>query len=291
MSELIFPILFADDTNAFVTGKNVNELVKTMNEELEKITEWLHANKLSLNVAKTHFIIFKSIGMAKPVFSEILKINKVPIKEDSQTKFLGVIVDSKLSWHPHIQYIKSKISKGIGIICKAKCNLNIETLRTLYYSFVYPYFNYAIEVWGDTCDSYMVSIVRLQKKAVRIIANAGRYEHSTPLFDKLKLMTIKEIHFYKIALTMYKVRQNTAPNVLTSLFTLNETVHSYNTRQSTSYHVPLSRTNYIKRTISSKGVRIWNTCCKKLSLDCSYLSFKKSLRNLVCGNITQLESS
>ena len=89
-----------------------------MNLELEKIMIWLYANKLSLNVNKTHYFVFRSSGMAKPVFDIQLQIKDQHIKEDIKTKFLCVFLDNKLTWAYHIQYIKNKIAKGIGVIAE-----------------------------------------------------------------------------------------------------------------------------------------------------------------------------
>ena len=72
------------------------------------------------------------------------------IGQVQETKFLGIMLDSKLSWNSHIEYISKKISKGIGILCKARKYLPKNTLITLYYSFVYPYLNYCLEVWGKS---------------------------------------------------------------------------------------------------------------------------------------------
>ena len=100
--------------------KNVNQLITTMNIELEKLSIWLYANKLSLNVAKTHFIIFRSTGMKKPVYDEDLIINDEVVQRQEKTNFLGVFLDEVLTWKPHINYIKLKIAKGIGIVIKKK---------------------------------------------------------------------------------------------------------------------------------------------------------------------------
>ena len=284
VSNVIYPILFADDTNAFLTGSNVNNLIISMNNELKKIMSWLYANKLSLNVSKTHFLIFRSSGMAKPVFEESLQINGECIKEELKTKFLGVIIDNKLSWTYHIQYIKKKIAKGIGVICRARHLLNVETLRTLYHSFVYPYLNYAAEVWGDACANHLLSIIGLQKKVIRIITNSHRREHTLPLFEKLNILRFEEIHFYKIALIMFKVHHNETPTVFTALFVRNNVIHNYGTRQAGQLHVPNARTNYMLNAISIKGVKIWNFLFTKLSHDCSYVSFKIALKKYILNH-------
>ena len=284
VSDVILPILFADDTNVFLTGKNVNDLISSMNLELEKIMIWLYANKLSLNVNKTHYLVFRSSGMAKPVFDIQLQINDQHIKEDIKTKFLGVFLDNKLTWAYHIQYIKNKIAKGIGVICRARRLLNIKTLCTLYHCFVYPYLNYAAEVWADTTDKLLSSVVKLQKKVIRIINHSQRDEHTRPLFVKFNILRLEEIHFYKVALTMFKVFHNDTPMVFTNLFTRNSHVHEYETRQRLQFHVPIARTNYMKRAISVKGVSIWNKLLNKVNHECLLLSYKIALKRYLINN-------
>ena len=93
----------------FYSHKNIDKLNKTVNQELKKIERWLCANKLSLNIKKTHFIIFKSKIKIKSVVS--IKINEQPIELVKYTKFLGVYIDEELSWKHHIDQVVSKISK------------------------------------------------------------------------------------------------------------------------------------------------------------------------------------
>ena len=283
VSNIILPILFADDTNAFLTGKNVNNLITTMNEELEKIMVWLYANKLSLNVKKTHCLVFRSVGMAKPTFDNSLQISGQCIKEDTKTKFLGVFLDNRLTWAHHIQYIKNKIAKGIGVICRVRRLLNVKTLCTLYHSFVYPYLNYAAEVWADTTANHLLPVIKLQKKVIRIINHSGRYDHTRPLFTKFNILRLEEIHVYKVALIMFKVFHEETPSVFCNLFTRNVEVHD-KTRQSDLFRVPKQRTNYMQRAISVKGVTIWNKLTRKLNNDCSLLSFKISLKKYIINN-------
>ena len=183
VSNILFPILFADDTNVFMSGNNVDDLISSVNKDMVNVTEWLDANKLSLNVSKTHYIIFRSQGMRNPVVTSPLIIKDETIKRDHKTKFLGVILDEKLTFF-HILYIKGKIAKGLGIICKARKLLNAQTLRTLYYCFVYPYMNYCIDVWGDMCKSYLEPLVKLQKKVLRIISYSGFNSNVDNVFKK-----------------------------------------------------------------------------------------------------------
>ena len=114
-SAVLFSLLFADDTNVFVTGKNLSNLVESMNTELKKLIEWMHVNELSLNIKKTKYMLFTL--RKKPRTSDDIFIDHEPIEKVEHFKFLCVIIDSKLSWVDHIQLIKKKISKGVGMLC------------------------------------------------------------------------------------------------------------------------------------------------------------------------------
>ena len=88
-SEQLSFILFADDTNIFYQHKDINVLIETLNNELKKVNLWLQANKLSLNIKKTHVIIFKT--RRNKIDNIIVKINDTEIKQVESTKFLGYI--------------------------------------------------------------------------------------------------------------------------------------------------------------------------------------------------------
>ena len=112
VSNIFFPILFADDTNVFVSGKNMIETVSNLNSELKKLVQWLNINKLSLNIRKHIVFTHKK---QKHLNNNIVINNQIVSRVES-TKFLGVIIDSALTWEDHINYIKTKIAKGIGIV-------------------------------------------------------------------------------------------------------------------------------------------------------------------------------
>ena len=118
--------VFADDIILFYSHKNIDTLNKTVNQELKKIARWLCANTLTLNIKKTHFIIFKSrkrkLNQTVPI-----KINEQPIELVKYTKFLGVYIDEELSWKHHIDQVVSKISQMRGIMAKVRHYLSLKT--------------------------------------------------------------------------------------------------------------------------------------------------------------------
>ena len=191
----------------------------------------------------------------------------------------------------YINYIKPKIAKGNGIVNKARRFLKTETLLTLYYSFIYPYFNYALEVWGDTYDSYLDPLIKLQKRAIRIITSSGAVDHTAPLFKQLRALQITKIHDYKIVLIMFKVWHKFVPAVFQSLFVRYDEWPIHYTRQQLHFQIPFARTEYMKKAISNKGARLWNRYSTDLTTDCSFLSFKNALKHYLVNTNFNIESS
>ena len=106
VSNLLFSILFADDTSVFIEGTAYSSVIKDMNTELVKVDEWLKSNKLTVNIKQTHYIMFHHTIITNKASDDIVHLcgnNLVSVKN---TKFLGVIIDSKLNSSDHIAYIK-----------------------------------------------------------------------------------------------------------------------------------------------------------------------------------------
>jgi hypothetical protein len=168
VSNILELILFADDTNIFFSHHKFSSLVNTVNCEIDKISEWFKANKLSLNLKKSNYVIFKS--RQKRIDIDLsLKINDHQITRAKEVVFLGIILDQHISWKPHISYVATKISKSVGVIYKASFFLSKSTLSKLYFSLVYPYLQYCITVWGSTYPTNLNRIILLQKRIIRIL--------------------------------------------------------------------------------------------------------------------------
>ena len=120
VSDLLYTILYADDTSVLLNGKNNNELMDIINNELQI----MRANTLTLNIDKTYYMIFHRARIKNKDFSLGISINNCALKEVENCKYLGIILDTRISWVEHITYVKNKISKGIGIMYQARKYLN-----------------------------------------------------------------------------------------------------------------------------------------------------------------------
>ena len=283
VSKVLFLIMFADDTNLFLTGKNINDLINIMNNELAKIKEWMNANKLSLNVTKTQYMVITGFKKMPNICNDIL-IDGTKIAMVHSVKFLGVIIDSRLTWSDHITYIKSKMSKSIGLLCKARKKLGKETLLTLYHSFISPYLLYGIEIWGNTHDKYLNSLYRLQKKSLRIIKGVSYKESSSPIFKEFNILKISQLYNVNIALFMYKFCKGKLPNVFADMYKFNAETHNYRLREPFKLKPPLCRLEICKKQVRSTGVKIWNHITRIIETNCSLHTFCKLIKLYFLNN-------
>ena len=204
-----------------------------------------------------------------------------PIEKVEHTKFLGVILDHKITWKKHINYISSKIAEGIGIIRKVQKYLNSDTLICLYYSFIYPYLIYCNHVWRNTCKTNMSSLVLLQKKIVRIICGVRPREHTDPLFKRLKILNCENINKYLLSRLMYRIHHGYI-TMLDGYFIKNSNIHTHNTRHIDHYHVPSVRTNLGKASFKYQGALIWNNILKhEIDIRASDFLFAKNIKGLI----------
>ena len=280
VSSLLFSLLYADDTNMFVTGKNIENLIFLMNTELKKILIWLNANKLSLNVKKTHFIIF-SFSNKRIVNTNDIVIDNQPVSRVSHTKFLGVIIDEKLNWSEHVNNLKIKLAKGSGIIRKCRICFSIDTLLTLYYSFVYPYITYCLEVWGGTNERNLNSIFILQKRISRIIKSLPFRTHTSPYFAGLNISNIFQLCKYKVILFMFKYVKGLLPVIFENYFVTNDDCHSYPTGIGNHLRPLRCRKSAGQKSMKYNGAILWNSITYLIDHSCSFNTFKLHLKKYI----------
>ena len=161
-SSKVTPIMFADNTNLFISDSNIEKFFKTMNEEPRKVASWFKANKLSLNISKTKYSLFHSTRKRKDIPNILppLHIDNAPVKTEFVTKFLVVCLNENVSWKHHINIVSTKVCKGIGILCRTRCILSKFLRKQLYFSFINCYLNYANIAWASTNKSKLQALYR-----------------------------------------------------------------------------------------------------------------------------------
>jgi hypothetical protein len=277
VTKLLTFIMFADDTNIFINGSNLENLTSTANCELKKISDWFSANLLSLNIKKTNYLIF---GNKKISDLQIL-INNEMITRVHETKFLGVIIQSNLKWDSHISLIKNKISKSIGIMNKAKDLLSTQHLKILYQSLVEPYLNYCCIIWGSPNKTTAHEILhKLQKRAIRHITYAQFRTHTKPLFHKLNLLNIYDLCLVQTMTFIFKSTNSLLPIKYRNYFTTTKEMYSYSTRSSQASNLFIAQAKKSCRinTAIMRGPKLWNALPSYIRSSPSLGIFKRCLK-------------
>ena len=271
--------LFADDSNLFYSHRNLHSLEEKLNHELNNINEWLRANKLSLNVEKSNFVIFHP-HQRKVLIPVNLKICNKFLEEKKCFKYLGVFIDYNLTWKYHIRELEKKISRNIGILSKLRHFVPRDLLLQIYYSIIFPFFTYGIIIWGNNYKTTLNPLVTLQKKAVRIITFSHFQSHTSPIFKKLNLLKLPDIIKLHTIIFMHKYYHNRLPKAFNDFFSLVKLHHQYNTRLAsrTTYTLPLIRTNYGLHNIRFYGPKLWNLVDEELK-SLSAFSMKSKLKS------------
>ena len=204
------------------------------------------------------------------------------------TKFLGVMIDQHLTFRDHVQYIKGKVARGIGILYKCKRYLNKCTLLTLYNAFINPYFGYCITVWGNTYKSVLDPLEKLQKRAIRLISGAMKFDHTKPLFQDLQILNLSKMYLYTVQLFLFKYHHKSLPDVFLEFYVCNNDTHEYHTRHAEYFRSTLAQSIQKSNSVRTSGVYINNYFRRHLSYNCSYMTYKNNLRRHILLNDIEL---
>ena len=133
-----------------------------------------------------------------------LSINNQQLKRECCIKYLGLMIDSNLSWKKQVECVVKKVRRGIGTLSKIRHYITKDILKSLYYTLIYPFLIYGLIAWGNTYNTTLQSIYILQKKAVRVITFSSFDHHSNPLFKLLDIIIFPDLVKYYIGIFMYK---------------------------------------------------------------------------------------
>ena len=232
------------------------------------------SNRLALSILKTNFILFHSKKL-KPSKLFNLKIDGVNIKQVFTVRYLGVTFDSNLTWKNHINELCSKLSKTVGVISKLRYNVNVDILTMLYYSLIYLFLIYGVQVWGLTYPTYLKPVTTLQKRVARIMT------FSEPLLKSLNLLKFNDIIHSEILSFVYQWFHKLIPSCFLEFFKPISSIHDYPTRQSVNENLfikSIRTTQYGIRSLHFTGSHLWNSLPNTIKQITSFSRFRKTLK-------------
>ena len=269
--------LFADDTNLFLSCKDIVSLNLDANACMKRLNEWFLANKLSLNLDKTCYMLFPALKNASK-FS--LDLNGMKIKYVNSCKYLGVIIDDELLWTAHIDHIYCHLLKYVGIFYKLRNKIPKRVLKNIYFAFVHPYILYGIEIYANTSKTHIDKLEKLNNTLLRILQNETRRCYVVNLYVNYDTLSVTDLHKLRILLFVHKYvhHMDKLPEIYKNYFSFNSEIHSYSTRSASNIHLPRAETSYGQRSVSYEGVNLWNNLPDDLKNITSLSKFKAYLK-------------
>ena len=281
-------VLYADDAALVASANTVKKLKKLVNSELPKVHEWLTVNKLTLNCSKTKYMLFGLDSHTRKNSPLKIKfrcnINKRAIQRVDEFKYLGVIIDNKLNWQKHIDYIASKLAKVAGVIYKLRSKAQISTLKLIYNSLVGSYLSYGVIAWGNCASSTLSKLQSLQNKILRYMTFTDRCSSINHAYKEKQIMNIENVCFFETAKFMQSIHHHSHPDAFENYFT--PLSHSYSTRtkNKANYAVPQPRTNLGKRSVKYSGITVWGKIPFELKKLVKKEQFKTQLKEYIIEN-------
>ena len=250
-------VLFADDTNIFIAGKTVEEAYDLANIVLSKVYSYMIANQLHINMNKCTYMHFRprynneerqTCARVRPYGSELnIIVNGQKLKKVETVKFLGVIIDDQLNWEAHIEYLKTKLNSCMIIIKRIIKYIPKSEYLKVYNALFMSNLTYGISCWGGVSSSKLQKIFSIQKRCTRLLfgkspsydeadyfetcARTRTYEvnmapknycleHTKPLFNEWKILSLSNLHKYFCFMETFKILKYHCPISLYELFTL-----------------------------------------------------------------------
>ena len=197
-------------------------------------------------------------------------------------RYLGVLIDEELRWVHHIDYLKTKLIKFVGIFYKIRGLIPSKILQNLYYSFIYPHLTYCIEIYANTCYSYLDPLIKLNNKLLRILQNRKNDAPLSVLYKNYNTLMIPELYTMYVARFVRKCQQNRhdMPGLFSNFFSKNCDWHNHYTRQSMNLHIDRANCSFGQRTIKYSGSQIWNQIPKSIQMIRSEKKFTQRLKDL-----------
>ena len=207
------------------------------------------------------------------------------LKKTDKVRFLGIIIDDQLNWEHHIEYLQEKLNSSIITLKRIKKCIPKIHYKKLYYSLFVSHLTYGITAWGGIPNNRFEKIFAIQKRCIRLLfgdklsfdhaefyetcARARTYEqhispknfvleHTKPLFNKLSLLTVQNLHKFHTFNEVFKILKYNCPISLFSILQKNKSSHH------NLLVVPKYTLNYSRRQFIFKGAIIWNALNRKV---------------------------
>ena len=252
--------MLADDTNITTSVETFDELQHLVNYDLKNTNQWLLANKLTVSLTKTGFMIIGSDNRIRNLIKPcVFKLGNHRLSQVLSTRSVGLIIDNKLTWEEHVNHFAKEITRAIAGLRMVRKYVPFGTLMTLYNSLIQPLFDYCGPVWNNINVTQNDRLQKLQNRIARVISKSPLELRSQEILTNLGWDSIAIRRSKQILVTMHKIMYNRAPNYVIDKFSrVMDTTH-YNLRNNDINLIFINpKSEYFKKSVIYQGVKGWN---------------------------------
>lgn len=270
--------MFADDTLITIQGNDYKVLLDQLNGDLKNINDYFCENKLKLNIQKSKYMVIGTKTKIKNIDSKNLSvcIGGVNLEGVEEFKYLGVVLDTTLSFNNHIDYIKNKVAKKNYFLSRVGTDLSVYTRLIIYKTVILPHFMYCATILYSANKTKLTDLQVVQNKSLRIILKCDKYTPVHLMFNELKLKNIEEIIFVQAMIFVYKLVNNLLPKYLSNTVQYVSDIHNYGTRQRNMLYIKTCRTASGQKSILKGALNQYNKLPTEVNMN-SLMSFKRSI--------------
>lgn len=263
--------MFADDTLIYITGKDPDECVRNLNQELKEVEKYLKMNKLKLNTNKTKAMILKG-NTDQHIWLEGVQIEIV-----NEIKYLGIVIDKDLKFDPHYNYICKKISKKIAFLRRIRSKISTITAIRIYNTIVKPHFEYCSTLLFLGSRQMKERLQKLQNKGMRCILRCQRLTPIHYMLNNLQWLSVNQRLTMNVLMFVFKMRIGLLPKYLQDQLVYVSDVQPYNLRNSGDFRLKFSSTNFHQNVLLYNGLKLFNQMPNEIKSENNFFNFKRKI--------------
>ena len=275
-------IMFADDTTLYKTHSNLCYLKWSIEQDMTNLMDWFRANKLTLNLEKTSCMLFKKSGNKTKIH---LEIDGIEIDSASNTKFLGLWLDSHLNWSLHLTKLFIKLKRNKALLRLGGNLLNEAAKKLVYHSHISSHIQYGLLLWGNNINSKQLNkLQKIQTECLQLIVPLNKTGNLNKVLGILTIKDMIKLENYKFG---YKLNNNLLPTKTNELCYLDNNSqslkkhHPYSTRNKTMPNLPKKMNKAYRASYLCTGPQMYQTLPvetkSKHTLSCFTIACKQTL--------------
>ena len=274
--------IFADDTGIFCHSNDITSLIQKSEIILKNVYEWFIHNKLTLNVSKTAFIIFRSKRYPESNLPDSITYNDIKINRVSQIKYLGLIFDEYMSWNAHVADLCNKLKCFFSIFYNIRNYVNKDHIRVIYYTMIYSRIKYGCIVYGLTSVDNLEKIQVMQNKLLKVISHKPYRFSTNKLHNELFLLKFEDIVKQEILSFVHDYVHSKLPSVFANYFQHRHSLADIlSGLKPLRLIIPIHKTNIGANTVKVKGSKFFNDEASNISLNYSLKTFRYKIKKKI----------